>query len=233
MSSYSSNHLPIHAWAEADRPREKLLLRGARHLSNAELLAILLQGGAAGQSAIDLARSILQQEEDSLSKLLHLPIQTLCEHRGIGPAKAAILHACGELSNRLQHSPTSDRPQIRQSQDAFQLLYPMLRDLPHEEFWILLLNRANRVMTSLCISSGGVSGTVVDAKVVFKKALLGKACSLILAHNHPSGNLQASAADRSLTKKLVAGAKQLDLSILDHLIIAGEGYLSFADEGWL
>lgn len=233
MNKYPASHLPIHAWAENDRPREKILQQGGRGLSDAELLAILLQGGAKGLSALDLARNLLSQNGGELGALLRLPIAGLCKFHGVGAAKAATLKAVEELSRRLRNEPLPERPLIRQSQDAFRILQPMLMDLEHEEFWILLLNRANRVLASQCISTGGVSGTVVDAKVVFKKALLGQACGLILAHNHPSGNRQPSQADRNLTKKLAEGARQLDLAVLDHLIIAGNTYLSFADEGWL
>ncbi len=227
------NQQSIKTWAEEDRPREKLLLKGRQALSDAELLAILLGSGSREESAVGLARRILQAVELDLNELGKQSIVDLQQFRGIGEAKAITVLAALELGRRRQLSPLRERPQIRSSKDAYVAIAGTLMDLPHEEFWILCLNRANRVLQREQISTGGTAGTVVDAKVVFRKALEARASSIILSHNHPSGNLHPSQADLELTRKLVAAGKQLDLPVLDHLIVAEGGYYSFADEGAL
>jgi len=233
MSTYPtpSESNPITTWAEADRPREKMQLIGRANLSNAELVAILLGSGSRNESAVDLAKRMLKDYEHDLNHLGKCTIEELKKFKGIGEAKAITLLAAMELGRRRQMSEVKERPQIKSSRDAFQVIAPHLLDLRHEEFWILLLNRANRVMGRECISTGGVAGTVVDAKIVFKKAIEGLACSIILCHNHPSGNLKPSQADIELTKKLRSAGKVLDCAVLDHLIVADTGYFSFADEG--
>ncbi len=233
MNSSYENALPIKTWAEADRPREKMQIQGRSSMSDAELLAILLRSGTQEETAVDLARRILSSVRQDLNALGKCSLPELTRFKGMGMAKAVTVMAALELGRRRQLSPAVSQPQVRSSQDAHRALAPLLMDLPHEEFWILLLNRANRIIGKERISSGGVSGTVVDAKMVFRKALETLACSLILSHNHPSGNLTASQADLDLTKKLKKAGKTLDIEVLDHLIIADSGYLSFADEGML
>jgi len=233
MNSSYQNTLSIKAWAEADRPREKMQLKGRSSMSDAELLAILLRSGSPEETAVDLARRILSSVNQDLNALGKCSLPELTRFKGMGMAKAVTIAAALELGRRRQLSPAASPPQIRSSRDAYQALAPLLMDLPHEEFWILLLNRANRIIGKERISTGGVSGTVVDAKLVFRKALENLACSVILSHNHPSGNLTASQADLDLTKKLGKAGKNLDIDVLDHLIIADSGYLSFADEGMI
>lgn len=232
LNPYQYN-LSIKAWAEEDRPREKLRSKGKQSLSDAELLAILLGSGSRSESAVGLAKRILSGVDNSLNDLGKCSLAELMKYKGIGEAKAITIAAALELGRRRQLSQVRDRPQIRSSRDAFRAIAPLLVDLPHEEFWILLLNRANRVIGRDQISLGGVTGTVVDAKVLFRKAIDGLACSIILCHNHPSGNLQPSQADIDLTKKLTQAGATLDILVLDHLIITEKGYYSFADEGHL
>lgn len=228
---YQSNILPITSWAEEDRPREKLLNRGKQHLSDAELIAILLGSGSREETAVSLAQKILKMQENNLNELGKCSLTELMKFKGIGEAKAITIVAAMELGRRRQLSDIKERPQIKSSRDAFNLIAPMLMDLQHEEFWILMMNRSNRVVSRECISTGGVSGTVVDAKIVFRKALEVLASSIILCHNHPSGNLKPSQADIDLTKKLKRAGSNLDISVLDHLIVSERGFYSFADEG--
>lgn len=231
MATYSQPNLTIKSWAEEDRPREKLLVKGKQSLSDAELLAILLGSGSRDETAVGLAQRILQSVDQDLNELGRRSIADLTKFKGMGAAKSITIVAAMELGRRRQLTDVRERPQIGSSRDAWQLIAPLLMDLPHEEFWILLLNRANRVIGREQISLGGVAGTVVDAKIVFRKAIEGMASSLILVHNHPSGNLQPSQQDIDLTRKLKKAGATLDIAVLDHLIIADSGYLSFADEG--
>ncbi len=231
MATYSQPNLTIKSWAEEDRPREKLLVKGKQSLSDAELLAILLGSGSRDETAVGLAQRILQSVDQDLNELGRRSIADLTKFKGMGAAKSITIVAAMELGRRRQLTDVRERPQIGGSRDAWQLIAPLLMDLPHEEFWILLLNRANRVIGREQISLGGVAGTVVDAKIVFRKAIEGMASSLILVHNHPSGNLQPSRQDIDLTRKLKKAGATLDIAVLDHLIIADSGYLSFADEG--
>lgn len=187
--------------------------------------------GSQTETAVGLAQRILKSVDNNLYELGRRSTGELQKFKGIGTAKAVTISAAFELGRRRQLSQPVDRPQVRSSQDAFSSLGPLLADLPHEEFWILLLNRANRIIGREQISIGGVAGTVVDAKVIFRRAIEGLACSIILAHNHPSGNLNPSQADLSLTRKLVQAGETLDVAVLDHLIITGQGYYSLADEG--
>ena len=231
MAKYSRKQLSIKAWAEEDRPREKMLSKGRQNLTDAELVAILLGSGSKKLSAIGLAQELLQSVDYDLNRLGRSSISTLMEINGIGTAKAIGIIAALELGRRRQMTTIKERPQIKSSQDAYNSIAPLLIDLPLEEFWILLLNRANRVIGKACVSTGGVSGTVVDAKVLFQYAVKALASSVILFHNHPSGNFQPSQADISLTKKLQDAGKALDIAVLDHLIVSESGYYSFADEG--
>ena len=221
----------IKSWAEEDRPREKLLLRGRQALSDAELLAILISSGNKKESAVALSQRILQSVDHQLNELGKRSIEKLKEFDGIGEAKAITILAALELGRRRQLTDIREKPQVASSQDAFNAIAPLIMDLDREEFWILLLNRANRILARERISAGGISGTVVDARIIFQKALIGSACSLILFHNHPSGNLKPSQADIKLTQKLKKAGQTLDIAVLDHLIIGESGYYSFADEG--
>ncbi len=230
MENYQNQKWTIKAWAEEDRPREKLLTKGKQSLSDAELLAILLGSGSRDETAVGLAQRILKSVENDLNDLGKRSIAELSKFKGMGEAKSISVIAAMEIGRRRQLTDVKERPQIRSSRDSYHTIAPLLMDLPHEEFWILLLNRANRVVAREQISLGGVAGTVVDAKVVFRKAIEGIASSIILVHNHPSGNLQPSQQDIDLTKKLKKAGETLDIAVLDHLIIAESGYYSFADE---
>lgn len=233
MEVEDSTPLNIKSWSPEDRPREKLLLKGTSALSDAELVAILIGSGTAKLSAVELSRKILQQGNNSLNDLARLSVKELMKIKGIGEAKAITIVAALELGRRRKDQDPEEKPKITSSKDVFDLLKGDLMDLPKEEFWILLLNRANRVIKKKRISEGGVSGTVADPKIIFKIALEELASGLIVAHNHPSGNLQASQSDIDLTRKLKEAGKFLEIQLLDHLIVANQKYLSFADEGMI
>lgn len=233
MENYTPATLGIKSWAEEDRPREKLLMKGKGSLSDAELLAILLGSGSREETAVGLAQKILQSIGNNLNELGKCSLAELQKFKGIGEAKAITIVAAMEVGRRRQFSRLHEKPQITCSRDAFNAIAPMLVDLPHEEFWMLLLNRANRVLSREQASQGGMAGTVVDAKVVFRRAIEGKATSIVLCHNHPSGNLNPSQADIDLTRKLKNAGEIVDVLVLDHLIIGEGGYYSFADEGLL
>lgn len=232
MSAYDHSR-KILSWAEEDRPREKLMLKGRAALSDAELIAILIGSGTRDLSAVDLSKIILQSTANNLNELARLTVKDLSKFKGIGEAKAISIVAALELGRRRKEQDRPQRTRITSSRDAYEEIKPHLLDKPHEEFWILLLNRANEVIRPVQISSGGVSGTVADPKLIFKKALEQLASALILVHNHPSGNLNPSQADKDLTRKLKDAGRLLDIPILDHLIFTDRTYLSFADEGLL
>lgn len=232
MESYQ-NRMPIKSWAEDDRPREKLRIKGKGALSDAELLAILLGTGHRNESALDLAKSILREQGDSLAGLSRLSVAELMHFRGVGEAKAVTIVAALELGRRRTEAAVMEKEKIGSSRDAFGILRAKLADIPYEAFWIILLNKANRVIRTVSISEGGISGTVVDPKKIFKIALDHHASGIILGHNHPSGNLQPSEADQKITKKIRDAGNMLDVAVLDHLIIGNDRYYSFADEGGL
>ena len=226
-------HLSIKAWAEEDRPREKLMLKGQRNLSDAELLAILIRSGTKKHSAVELSKHILSKVNNDLHELARLTVHDLQDYPGIGEAKALSIVAALELGRRRKDQPYSNKKQIRTSKDAFDILHPLIGDNLHEEFFVLFLNRGTFVIDYKSISAGGMAGTVVDAKRVFQEALNYKASSIVLSHNHPSGNLSPSDADIRLTKNLVEAGKVLEISVLDHIIITQQSFYSFADEGLL
>ncbi len=230
MQIYKSR-LPIKQWADADRPIEKLLAKGERHLSDAELLAILIGSGSQDENVLDLSKRILNAVENNLDALGKLSLNDFMKFKGIGKVKATAISAALEIGRRRQQSDLSEKPKIYSSSSVYKIMSPLLQDLNHEQFWVLFLNRANRVIKKIQVSQGGVAGTVVDAKIIFKYALEHLACSLILCHNHPSGNLNPSQADINITKKLKKAGTVLDIEVLDHLIIAGKAYYSFCDEG--
>ena len=221
----------IKNWAEEDRPREKMLLKGARSLSNAELLAILIGSGNAEMTAVDLSKKILNDVENNLQELGRKSIQQLiAQYKGIGEAKAITILAAMELGRRRQTEKALERPQITGSHSVAELFFPLLADLNHEEFWILYLNRNNKVISTEKISQGGVDATVVDVKIIFKRALELLASSIILCHNHPSGNLEPSSHDISITENCKKAGDALGIRVLDHIIIAANNYKSFADD---
>ncbi len=225
--------LNIKDWNPEDRPREKLLLKGTSALSDAELIAILIGSGTANLSAVDVSKKILLHGKNNLNELAKLSVKELMKVKGIGEAKAITIVAALELGRRRKEVDAEEKPKINTSKDAFDLIKGDLMDLPHEEFWVLLLNRANRVIKKKRVSEGGVSGTVADPKIIFKMALEELACGIVMAHNHPSSNLTPSQSDRDLTKKMKEAGKFLDVQLFDHIIVAGNKYFSFADEGFV
>lgn len=223
--------LPISQWASDDRPREKLVKNGAGHLSDTELLAILISSGSGKYNAIDLARQILVSVDQSLEQLGALEYQDFIQFPGIGTAKAITLLSAIELGRRRNGCLPPTRFKIGGSQDVYKLMQPKLLDKKTEMFWVVYLNRAHLVLKTQQISQGGVSGTLVDPKLIFKHALNHLASSIVLVHNHPSGQLKPSDADISLTKKLVSAGRTMEIPVLDHLIFTNSGYFSFADQG--
>jgi len=230
MNSY---HLSIKNWAVEDRPREKMLKKGLSSLSDAELLAILLVNGGKSVSALDLAKAILAQAENNLNVLAKKDIADLQKVSGIGPAKAVTILAAIELGRRRSQQPVMQQISIKGSKDVAEYFQAKLADLQHEEFWVLLLNRANRIIHSYRLSQGGISGTVIDVRLLMKEAMNQLASSIIVCHNHPSGSLQPSSQDISLTKKIAEASKMIDIPLIDHLIVSNSGYYSFADEGMI
>ncbi len=232
MSNYVKK-ASIRHWAESDRPREKMMLKGKSALSDAELLAILIGTGSSGKSAVELCKEVLSSVDYNLVELSRLSISSFTGFKGIGEAKAITIASALELGRRRRSADPGTKPRITGSKDAWEVMSQHLSDLSHEEFWIALLNRANRVTRKICISSGGFAGTVADPKKIFSVALEAKASALILCHNHPSGNLIPSLSDKTLTQKMTQAGKFLDLPVLDHLIFGDENYYSFADNGLL
>jgi DNA repair protein RadC len=225
--------LSIKDWAPDDRPREKFVAKGRQSLSDAELIAILLGSGNHRESALDLAKRIISEHQNNLVRIAQLSIADWQKYRGIGEAKAVTVAAALELGRRRLGMEQAKEDKIKSSNDAFNLLRSHLNDLSQEEFWMMSLNRANVVLRKEAISRGGVSATVVDAKVIFKKAIENGASGIILAHNHPSGETQPSRQDIDLTAKIKQGAAILDISLLDHIIVGANTYFSFADEGMI
>jgi len=222
--------LNIKQWAEDDRPREKLIAKGKSALSNAELLAILLRSGSTKETAVDLSKRILSEVSDNLLELSKLSLAEFMKFKGIGEAKALSIIAALELGKRCRVSEVAVKEKISGSRDVFEYFQNNLADNQYEEFWILLLTRANKIIKKSSISQGGIAGTVADPKKIFKTALENNASSIILCHNHPSGNIKPSEADIKLTKKLKDAGVLLDISVLDHVIVGDNTYFSFADE---
>jgi DNA repair protein RadC len=223
--------LKITDWALEDRPREKLLEKGTASLSDAELLAILINSGTRDKSAVDLGRELLGKVNNNLNSLGKLSIaEIMCLH-GIGTARAVTIAAALELGRRRKLAEAPENPQIKCSKDVADIFQPILGDLPHEEFWILFLNRSNRVINRMRLSQGGVSGTVTDVRLVMKRAIEYLASGIIVCHNHPSGNLNPSESDTKITQKIREAGAIMDIQLLDHLIITDKDYYSFADNG--
>jgi len=220
----------IKAWNEDDRPREKLMLKGRIALSDAELIAILIGSGSREESAVSLSQRIMASVDNNLSELGKASVSQLRKFKGIGEAKAITIVAALELGRRRRGQEALERKKITSSESAFELLQPIIGDLPHEEFWAIFLNNANKVLQTFQLSKGGITGTIVDVRLTLKTALQLGAVGMILAHNHPSGTLKPSQADKQLTKKLKLAGESLDIKVLDHLIITEKAYFSFADE---
>lgn len=230
MEEQTYKHLNIKAWAEDDRPREKLITKGRQALSDAELLAILLSSGNKHETAVQLAQRILNSHKNSINQLAKLQLNDLKKFKGIGEAKAVTIAAALEIGRRRTDEDVEEKQKISSSAQAYQVLKSKLNDLPHEEFWVIYMNRNNLVMKTECISRGGVSGTIVDTRLILKPAIECLASGIILAHNHPSGNLKPSQEDILLTKKVKEASKVMDIVLQDHIIIGDGAYLSMVDE---
>ncbi len=229
MKTY--NTVNIKSWAAEDRPREKLMEKGRQILSEAELIAILIGSGSKNETAVELSKRILSDVNNSLSELGKLSVPELMKFKGIGEAKAISIIAALELGRRRRDITHSKREKIITSQDAYEIIKPLIIDLPHEEFWLLMLNRANVLVKKELISRGGVAGTIVDTRIIFKTAVNNYASSIIICHNHPSGNLNPSDSDVKITRSIVEAGKIMEIPLLDHIIVAENSYYSFGDEG--
>lgn len=224
-------NFPITNWSEDDRPREKLMLKGKNALSDAELIAILIGSGSRNESAVGLSKRILSSVDNNLNALGKLSIQQLINFKGIGEAKAISIIAATELGRRRRAEDAVELTKITSSKMVFELMQPIIGELAHEEFWVLYLNNSNKVVYKTQISKGGIAGTVADVRVIFKIALEQNATAIILTHNHPSGKLEASEADKKITRQLKLAGNQLIIPVLDHIIVTENGYYSFNDEG--
>ena len=223
--------LTINQWAEEDRPREKMMLHGVGTLSDAELLAILIGSGNTEDSAVELMRKVLGDYRNSLSELGKTTIDELCRYKGIGPAKAITILAASEIGRRRLEEEPLERKQIRCSKDIYEVFYPLMCDLPVEECWVLLLNQSSKIIDRICISRGGLASTQVDVRCILREALLKRAVTMVLCHNHPSGNTSPSRDDDRLTEALRRAAEVMNIRLLDHLVITDGGYYSYCDEG--
>lgn len=225
------NNFPITNWSEDDKPREKLMLKGKAALSDAELIAILIGSGSRNESAVDLSKRILKSVDNNLNALGKLSIAQLMLFKGIGEAKAISIIAAMELGRRRRTEDVLELTKVTSSKVIFEIMQPIIGELPHEEFWIVYLNNSNKILSKAQLSKGGITGTLVDVRIVFKSALELGATGLILCHNHPSGTLVPSEADKQITKKLRLAGDNLEIKVLDHLIITETNYFSFVDEG--
>lgn len=223
----------IKYWAEDDKPREKLMLKGKTALSDAELIAILIGSGSRNESAVELSKRILKSVDNNLNTLGKLSVKQLMTFKGIGEAKAVTIAAAAELGRRRREEDTVDLKKVTSSKAVYEIMQPLIGELPHEEFWVLYLNNSNKVIYKSQLSKGGITGTIVDVRLAFKLALEHNATGIILVHNHPSGALQASEPDRQITKQMQQAGQSLSINILDHVIVTEKAYLSFADEGYL
>ena len=223
----------IKDWAKDDRPREKLLSKSPVALSDSELLAILINNGTKQKTAVDLAKEVLQLGKNNLNELGRLSIKDFMTIKGIGEAKAIAIAAALELGRRRQAAGFLEKPQVKSSADIALYLQTLLSDYQQVVFAVVFLNRANKIKHFEIISEGGITGTVADPRIILKKALQEEAVSIVLCHNHPSGNLRPSRADEELTHKIKEAARFLDIKLLDHIIVSNEGFYSFADEGIL
>ncbi len=223
--------LPISQWSIDDRPREKLLLKGNAALSDAELLAILIGSGSRNESAVELAKRMFQDNAQNINKLARLTLGDLQKFKGIGQAKAVTIAAALELGKRRRLETALQVPKITSSKSVFELMQPIVGDLLHEEFWVVYLNNSNKVIIKQQLSKGGLTGTLVDTRLIYKKAIEVGATGIILCHNHPSEKLSPSQSDKEITRKIKEAGIVMDIAVLDHLIITEKAYFSFADEG--
>ena len=226
-----NSFFPITNWSEDDKPREKLMLKGKSVLSDAELIAILIGSGSRNESAVGLSKRILASVDTNLNALGKLSISQLIAFKGIGEAKAISIIAALELGRRRRSEEAVELKKVTSSKVIFEIMQPIIGELPHEEFWIIYLNNSNKVISKSQLSKGGITGTLVDVRIVFKTALEMGATALILCHNHPSGTLIPSDADKQITKKLKLAGESLEIKVLAHLIVTETSYFSFADEG--
>jgi DNA repair protein RadC len=228
-----ATNFPITHWSEDDKPREKMMLKGKSALSDAELVAILIGSGSRSESAVALSQRILASVSNNLSSLGKQSLAQLMEFKGIGEAKAITIAAALELGRRRKEANPLELVKVTSSKVVYQEMHPIIGELAQEEFWVLYLNNSNKIIFKAQLSKGGITGTVVDVRLVFKIALEQNAVAIVLAHNHPSGKLQASEADIQVTKKIKNAGLQLEIPVLDHVIVTEHGYFSFADEGIL
>ncbi|UEG48512.1 DNA repair protein RadC [Ferruginibacter lapsinanis] len=231
IENFNKASTSIKNWAEDDRPREKLAIKGCEALSDSELLAILINNGTKEKSAVELAKDILQLGSNNLNELGKLSLKDFTSIKGIGQAKAITIAAALELGRRRQAANALEKIVVRKSNDIAEFLRAKIKDYSYEVFGVLFLNQANKINHFEIISSGGITGTVADPRIILKKALDADATSLVLCHNHPSGNLKPSQADEAITYKIKEAAKYFDIKVIDHIIVSEDGYYSFADEG--
>ena len=226
-----TERLTITQWAEEDRPREKMMMHGASALSNAELLAILIGSGNAEESAVELMRKVLKDYHNNLNELGKASIDDLCRYKGIGSAKAISILAASELGKRRKEEAIKERVTILSSKDVYDCFYPLMCDLPTEEFWVLMLNQASKIIDKVKISAGGLSATAVDVRCILREALVKRASAIVLSHNHPSGNIRPSKEDDLLTRHVAQASECMDIRLVDHIILTDGAFYSYSDEG--
>lgn len=226
-----TERLTITQWAEEDRPREKMMMHGASALSNAELLAILIGSGNAEESAVELMRKVLNDYHNNLNELGKASIEDLCRYKGIGSAKAISILAASELGKRRKEEAVKERVTILSSKDVYDCFYPLMCDLPTEEFWVLMLNQASKIIDKVKISAGGLSATAVDVRCILREALIKRASAIVLCHNHPSGNIRPSKEDDLLTRHVAQASECMDIRLVDHIILTDGAFYSYSDEG--
>ena len=226
-----TERLTITRWAEEDRPRERMMQYGASALSNAELLAILIGSGNTEESAVELMRKVLNDYNNNLNELGKASIDELCRYKGIGPAKAISILAASELGKRRKDEAVKERLSILSSKDVYDCFYPLMCDLPTEEFWVLMLNQASKIIDKVKISAGGLSATAVDVRCILREALIKRASAIVLCHNHPSGNIRPSKEDDLLTRHVAQASECMDIRLVDHIILTDGAFYSYSDEG--
>ena len=226
-----TERLTITQWAEEDRPREKMMMHGASALSNAELLVILIGSGNAEESAVELMRKVLNDYHNNLNELGKASIDDLCRYKGIGSAKAISILAASELGKRRKEEAVKERVTILSSKDVYDCFYPLMCDLPTEEFWVLMLNQASKIIDKVKISAGGLSATAVDVRCILREALIKRASAIVLCHNHPSGNIRPSKEDDLLTRHVAQASECMDIRLVDHIILTDGAFYSYSDEG--
>ncbi|MBQ4525300.1 MAG: DNA repair protein RadC [Bacteroidaceae bacterium] len=227
----STEKLNINQWAEEDRPREKMMTHGAAVLTDAELLAILIGSGSTKETAVELMRRVLAACGNNLNELGKLSLEQLCQFNGIGPAKAVTVMAACELGRRRKLAEVEERLVVRSSRDIYNCFHPKMADLPIEEFWVMLLNNACKLIDSRRVATGGITEVVADVRLILREAILGRATSIVLCHNHPSGSVRPSRHDDMLTERLRQACEVMNIRLMDHVIVTDGRYYSYADEG--